>query len=270
MRRLLVAVVLVVVAACGSADPETAPPVDDTPSEPPLVLFLHGYGGSGTSFAEGSGLLDDAEAADAVVLSPDGTEDVRGNRFWNASDACCDFGDLGVDDVARLAGLIEEAAAKAPVGDVLVVGFSNGAFMAHRLACERPDLIDGIVAIAGSLPLDADECAVDGPVRVLAVHGDDDRVINYDGGDPFFAAAPYPGAVETIGRWADWLACGLPSPAGEVDLVEGLPGAETAVLAASDCPEGADAELWTVRDANHQIPLTEDATERVWAWLTDG
>ena len=31
-----------------------------------------------------------------------------GNRFYNAADACCDFGNTGVDDVGYLRGLIEE------------------------------------------------------------------------------------------------------------------------------------------------------------------
>ena len=39
-----------------------------------------------------------------VLVAPDGTLDPRGHRFWNATDACCDFFDHPVDDVAYLRG----------------------------------------------------------------------------------------------------------------------------------------------------------------------
>ena len=46
-----------------------------------------------------------------VETTPDGTENESGNRYWDATQACCAFNALGeVDDVGYLRGLIEEAA----------------------------------------------------------------------------------------------------------------------------------------------------------------
>ena len=43
-----------------------------------------------------------------TVGTPDGTLDGDGNRFWNATDACCDFEGRGVDDVAYLTAVIAD------------------------------------------------------------------------------------------------------------------------------------------------------------------
>ena len=46
-----------------------------------------------------------------VLVAPDGTLDRTGQRFWNATDACCNFFGDSVDDVAYLHGLVREVAA---------------------------------------------------------------------------------------------------------------------------------------------------------------
>jgi len=33
-----------------------------------------------------------------IYFAPNGTVNTDGARFWNATDACCDFYDSGVDD----------------------------------------------------------------------------------------------------------------------------------------------------------------------------
>ena len=43
-----------------------------------------------------------------IYLYPDGTRDPLYYRFWNATDACCDFDDSQVDDSGYLRALINE------------------------------------------------------------------------------------------------------------------------------------------------------------------
>src|SRR5262245_24890000 len=66
-------------------------PPDLAPGERrPLLLFLHGLGSSGR-VAASLGLLELAARERIHLIAPDGTEDSRGRRFWNAHPACCDF-----------------------------------------------------------------------------------------------------------------------------------------------------------------------------------
>ena len=43
-----------------------------------------------------------------MLVMPDGKVNTLGYQYWNATDACCDIFGSGVDDVAYIAGLIEE------------------------------------------------------------------------------------------------------------------------------------------------------------------
>tara|TARA_B100000029_G_scaffold43608_1_gene40392 strand:- start:172 stop:1062 length:891 start_codon:yes stop_codon:yes gene_type:complete len=118
-----------------------------------------------------------------MLVLPDGMKNPDGNQYWNATDACCDFYQSGVDDVAYLSGVIEEAieAFNIDTKRVFLVGHSNGGYMAHRLACERSDLIAGIVSLAGSTWYDEAKCGNPDPVAVLQVHGTWDTTIRYWG-----------------------------------------------------------------------------------------
>src|SRR6187551_2001146 len=81
----------------------------------PLLIMLHGWGSSG---AQHENYLELAPAADergVLYAYPNGTRDSRGDRFWNATDACCDFDRRGVDDVRYLTNLVNEIASIANV-----------------------------------------------------------------------------------------------------------------------------------------------------------
>jgi len=65
------------------------------------VVVLHGYGSNGRQQAEYFGLLADAEEHGYLLAYPDGLTDPRGSRFWNATDACCNFYAGGATGPAR-------------------------------------------------------------------------------------------------------------------------------------------------------------------------
>jgi polyhydroxybutyrate depolymerase len=183
---------------------------------------------------------------------PDGTKDKQGNRFWNADDACCNVNKSNVDDVAYLAAVIDDVSAQYNVDPnrIFVVGHSNGAFMAHRLACDLAPKIAAIVALAGDVWLDGSKCKPAVPVSVLQIHGDADMTVSYNGGSlPGFP--PYPSAKQSVATWAMANGCsGMLVDTGKTfDLVTTLPGAETSE-AAYTCPAGS-AALWTMQGADH-------------------
>ena len=71
-----------------------------------------------------------------------------------------------VDDVAYVGGLIDEALRTWPVDPkrVYIVGHSNGDFMAHRLACERADVVVAIAGLAGAgIAIDGSGCSPSKP-----------------------------------------------------------------------------------------------------------
>jgi polyhydroxybutyrate depolymerase len=237
-----------------------------------VLLALHGYGDTGANFAEGLGLPALARREGFVLVVPDGTPDRRGNRFWNATDACCNFFDSTVDDASYLRGLLEEVAAAYHVDPRrrYVLGLSNGAFMAHRLACEAADEIAAIVPISGTTWSDPGRCRPRSPVSVLQVHADTDRIILYAGGGDVLGLGKghYPGAVATVERWARLDACsGMRAPLPPQLDLDGEPGAETTAEQVTGCPAGVDVRLFTMRGAPHVPAFAPAFGEWVWSWL---
>jgi polyhydroxybutyrate depolymerase len=228
----------------------------------PLIVLLHGYGASGQKQAAYFGILEVAAERGILVAYPDGTVDGLGRRFWNATDACCNFTGSEIDDVAYLDAVIDDVSRSHAVdpGRVYLVGHSNGGFMAHRMACQRADRIAAIVSLAGATWDDASRCEPSEPVAVLQVHGDADATIRYGGG--VLAGHAYPSALTTVERWAALNGCtGNLETTGlrlNLDLLNW--GSDTRVERVRGCAgAGADVELWTIEGGRHTPGLKKPA-----------
>ncbi len=249
------------------AIPRARPGEDGAPR--PLVVVLHGYGSTGRQHEAAWGFSELGAREGFVVAAPDGTPDKNGARFWNASEACCDFGDTKVDDVAYLRAVLDDAAAQTPIDPkrVYVVGHSNGGFMAHRLACELSDRVAAIVSLAGAVGTDP-ACPMAVPVAVVQVHGTRDTVVSPSGGVLFDQPKrAYPSLAETMARWESRLGCvGAPEiGAARFDLDARLPGAETRVDRWRGCR--APLELWTIEGGSHVPAMGRAWAETVWAFF---
>ena len=155
------------------------PPGLASGSAVPLLVALHGGGGSGAQFASASGFDAVADREGFVVVYPNGTGTIP---TWNAGLCCGAAARDDVDDVAFISTLVEELAADLPIdpAKVVLTGHSNGSTMSYRLACE---LADDIVAIGvQAAPLTYEGCSPSRPVSVLHVHGANDANVPIDGG----------------------------------------------------------------------------------------
>jgi polyhydroxybutyrate depolymerase len=219
----------------------------------PLIMVLHGYSATGTIQNGYLGVSMRGTANGFITLAPDGNRDLGGNRFWNATEACCDFGGSGVDDLGYLTGLIDEAVELLNVDPerVYLVGHSNGGFMANRIACDAADKVTAVMNIAGAGFLNETRCEPSRPVGYIQVHGTLDSTISYNGGT-FQGGASYPGAETMIERWRSLNSC----PEGDartrqLDLDLAVPGDEANVQSWNDCGGGADVQLWTLTGSGH-------------------
>ena len=235
------------------------PPGHDAAAPVPLVVGLHGYTSNATELDSYFGLTAAAAERGFVLALPEGTVDPSGDQFWNALEGgCCDFSGSGVDDSTFVSRLIDEVAAAHAIERVVLVGHSNGAYLAHRVACDHADQVTAIAALAGALPVDVARCAPSRAVTVLHVHGDADDVVGYGGGRGG-ASAP-----DTAATWAGFDGCAAtPEQTAALDLERLLPGAETEVLRYGDCRDGAAVELWTIVGGGHVPELSEDFTPAV-------
>ena len=209
----------------------------------PLVVALHGGLGTPDQFAATSRLETLAESEGFIAVFPAGIE-----RTWNGGACCRPASALRVDDTGFLAALVQDLQASLPIDAkrVLVTGHSNGAIMAFRLACERPDLVDAVVPVAGSLEID--RCQPSVPVPLLDIHGDADRNHPLAGGqgDRSVANVDFRSTSDTMAMWTAAIGCA----ATPISATTG----PLTTTSWSGCRGGVRTELVVIAGADHPWP----------------
>lgn len=244
------------------------PPQHDGTTRLPLFVMLHGYSADATQEDAYLGFSRAVRAAGAYSILPNGTRDAANNRFWNASASCCNFAGAAIDDEAYLMGLIDAAEAVAPIDTTRIYffGHSNGAFMAHRMACNHADRIAGVATLAGTEAMDF-TCTPARPISVLQIHGTADATIQYTGGR-ITGSAPFIGAEEVVSRWAMRDGCGATrTPGTAFDWDTAVTGPEATPSTYADCSGGASVELWTLTGSGHLPFTTAMGIRSVVDWL---
>eukprot|EP00746_Dinoflagellata_sp_MGD_P093505 gnl/MRDRNA2_/MRDRNA2_36989_c0_seq1.p1 gnl/MRDRNA2_/MRDRNA2_36989_c0~~gnl/MRDRNA2_/MRDRNA2_36989_c0_seq1.p1 ORF type:complete len:488 (+),score=80.10 gnl/MRDRNA2_/MRDRNA2_36989_c0_seq1:114-1466(+) len=260
----------------------------------PLLLTLHGYGvcplACHSYLAYMS--MDDAPFNMPVIsVVPEGLVGFAGKIAWNAMPNVCCQQDPTVDDVGYLKAVVAETLKRYPNADpdrVFCTGYSNGAMMCNRLACEAPEVLAGVMALAGQLHTSGPgghevKCKGTYPVPMLSVWGSDDMTVRYDGYQPLTGLTS-PGGEQNFKNWLELNKCDTlgesddyaancdKCPEGELDLLPevgsymswatagakkhhgpGFPDAalETRVYRGKKCPDGGSVEHWEIRGGGH-------------------
>jgi len=161
-----------------------APPGYDGKTPVPVVIVLHGGGGSGQGAARQSGMSAKADKETFIAVYPDGTGPFRSRLLtWNAGNCCGSAMNFKVDDVAFMRAMLDRLQRDYAVDAkrIFVTGLSNGAMLAYRLACEMSDRIAAIAPVAGAQNVD---CGLGGSVSLIVFHGAKDQNVLPEGGEP--------------------------------------------------------------------------------------
>ncbi len=234
----------------------------------PLVVLLHGYGATGAMQESYMKFESVAEKNKFILVYPDGTIDSTGRRFWNATDACCDFSSAVADDVYLLSILKEmESNYSIDAKRIYFVGHSNGGFMSYRMACRHPDRIAAIASLAGASFFKETDCGAKSSVSVLQVHGTKDETILYEGGQ--ILGNSYPSALASASQWATVNQCtkNAVSRSTKMDLEANIAGDETSIKAWTNCQNSSEVELWTVENATHIPTLVSTFATKIWEFF---
>lgn len=147
----------------------------------PLVMVLHGGFGDPVGMRLSCGMDAVADREGFAVVYPegldghwnDGREEQRGAQVADA------------DDVGFLRGLVGTLVRRFEVDPerVYATGISNGSMMCHRLAVEASDVFAAFMTVAGTIPRTVAAETLPRPVPMLIVHGTEDPLCAWDGGD---------------------------------------------------------------------------------------
>ncbi|SFB93024.1 polyhydroxybutyrate depolymerase [Parapedobacter composti] len=179
----------------------------------PLVIGLHGLGGSAVQFDRHYHFSGKADREGFVAVYPNGVRsDGRfGIRTWNAG-TCCDFAMReNVDDVRFISELIDRLLESYRIDPkrVYVTGMSNGGMLTYRLAAEIPQKIAAIAPVSCTMVFDppADQPR---PVPIIHLHSVLDEIIPYNGGTNSLGYH-FPPVDSILNVWAARNGC-LPDP----------------------------------------------------------
>lgn len=162
-----------------------APGNIDKAKKYPLVVLLHGGGGTGRGMTrlDRGGFKELADAKGAILAYPDGVDknwnDLRGDKTRKSQRE-------NIDDVAFLSSMADEILKKYPAdaSRVYAAGISNGAMMSYTLACRASGVFAAVAPVAGAMPENlAAACAPSRPVPLLIISGTKDNLVHWEGGD---------------------------------------------------------------------------------------
>lgn len=227
------------------------PPGYDGRKALPLVLDLHGSGGTSAGQASTS-RFEALGAREGFLVA---TLQADQERRWNVP-----VSPGRADDVRYVADVIDAVAARACLDPtrVYATGFSGGARMASLLACRLSDRIAAIAPMAGlRWPGTCEGRAV----PVLTVHGLADPQNTYDGHAEGRGAEWLESVPEALAGWASHNGC-RPEP-----VFEDPPG-PLSTLRYEGCRDGAEVRLVRVDGLTHQWARDQiDATAAMWGFF---
>lgn len=250
----------------------------------PLIVALHGRTGNGESMAELTGFDTLAEREDVVMLYPDGL-----NGEWSYVRGIPGYPADLPDDVLFLERLIEKVSAETSIDStrIYVTGFSNGGFMAERLACDAPERYAAFASVsaAGFAGMNL-VCSTPHPLRLLLIHGTADSNIPWLGLTRTVQGRRIPilyAISDTLAFWSSYIGCGTDIASKKLLPKSENPTTNVQWLNFEGCPEGSALELYAVSKGGHTWPgrpgtmpealagvtSTElEATEAIWTFFS--
>lgn len=215
----------------------------------PLVIALHGFGGSATEMEHDYGITDKANAAGFIVVYPNGVRNPGGYfhlTSWNAGNCCYYAQEENIDDVHFISTLIDQLIANYKIDPkkVYVAGMSNGAMMAYTLADKLSTKIAAITAVSGTL-IATPPCNPQRAVPILHIHSALDTKVPFNGGNGLDNVW-FPSVDSTIGIWSAIDSCDTPPQVtdhGNYQLTEW-----------KDYHGNVAIDLYLTRDGGHSWP----------------
>ncbi len=217
----------------------------------PLVIVLHGYGGSALKGKKA--MMDVADKNGFAVCYPQGIKDPKGKPGWNVRYPSQEG--MKTDDVKFLIALSKEIQKKFDLSpkNTFLTGMSNGGDIIYLIAMRAPKAFKAMASIAGlQFNWMETEYSYKHPLPFMEVHGTQDHTSEWLG-DP-----------ENKGGWGAYIP---------------VPAAVSRIIAVNGCTEEYVTEL-PRREGRNQVTLYQFKAGRpavkggrpteVWLYKVEG
>lgn len=226
----------------------------------PIVIMLHGGGGTAEGAIKETGWEKKADEANFIAVFPEGLPRdpdapprFLGNpRTWN--DGSQRFSNES-NDIAFLAGIIDYMKTKfnADPKRIFITGFSNGASMTFHAGAQLADRVAAVAPVAGAFWSPPNSMAT--PVSLLYITGAEDPLNRIEGGVPKLAMARWgrgiggkakPPLADSINAWLKLIEA--PITPVESTSINGVS------LKRYKNPVGAEVAVYIIADCGHTWP----------------
>ena len=150
---------------------------DNATESTPLIINMHGYGGTAQDQQAYSQMDQFAHAQNMAVVYPQGL-----NYSWNVFTY---WDSNSYDDVGFISIMIDDIVQNFDIdlNKVYACGMSNGGYMSYRLACDLSDKITAFGSVTGNFMINAgsvNDCQDQNrDIPIIHLHGTSDAVVNY-------------------------------------------------------------------------------------------
>ena len=233
----------------------------------PLVIGLHGKGGTGQQMAQQTRLAPFGLQNGFVAIFPDALE----NQWDWARPGQTPAGEVPrynpvggpPDDFGFMNALIAKYVQQGIVDPkrVYVVGFSNGGFMASRMVCDDAGAIAATAIISSGMPVALNQsCHPSRPVPILIEKGTADDHVPYNGGYVLDHSFQTIGTDQFVAFFKQLDGCADPAATSQI------PGAKKNTIDISDwqkCKAGS-VDFYKVNGGVHTVYQVPPPAPTLW------
>lgn len=213
--------------------------------EYPLVIYLHSYGWNAQKGMDYTQLNQVGNANGFFILYP--------NAFMNWNSGISDSSSWttpDLDDVGYINALIDVIGEQYNIDQEMVyaAGYSNGGFMAYKLACHLGHRIAAIASVSGVISASVkSSCNPIRPVPVIHIHGTKDSWVP-DTGVPGWQTVE-----QTLAYWIDINNCENSKTSALPDL-DSTDGSTVEQTIYTNCADNSNVVYYKVINGGHTWP----------------
>lgn len=242
------------------------PPGYDGSKRTPLVVMLHGTGGSGEEIAATSGMSAIADKENFIAAYPQAYGEAD---HWNFGFDVL-YKNLP-DDIAFIRTLMDHLQSGLLIDSkrIYISGFSEGGFLTYALAAELSDRVAAIAVAEAAIGVKQPDGSIlmikqpAHPLPLIAFHGKADATVSYLGGGK---GGDWLSVNDSIAFWVKRDGCAV-SPQQTTSHRGNIVEADY-----HGCTSGTEVVLYTIVNGEHRWPTQEgpaqlSATDLVWAFF---
>jgi polyhydroxybutyrate depolymerase len=224
----------------------------------PVVFIYHGYSGNSSGMQTMTGFNEIADNAVFLAVYPEGTGTSNSNLSWDAGRCCRSDAMPKVDETAFVRQILADLETMIGIDPkrIYATGFSNGAMLTYRLACDMSDTFAAVAPVSGVLVYSP--CQPQQPVSVIHIHGLADTAVPY-AGEANSIPGGFPPVEDSINAWVQLNGC---TGTAQVEQQQNI---ITHTVYAS-CQSGTAVELYTIDLLGHAWPskYVLPASQLIW------